>query len=212
MAAKETKIKKTYFIICPLLILITIITSKVILKKELIMDHFAYDILVKQLRNPTLTTIMKWITKLSDVATILILAFLTTIIFYKYIKNKKAAYAIPINITAMTLLNQMIKFLIKRNRPINKLIKISGYSFPSGHAMISAAFYGTLSYLINLYIKNKILKTILIGINIIIIILIGISRIYLGVHYLSDVLVGYSISIIYLTIIININHTKKILP
>lgn len=75
-----------------------------------------------------------------------------------------------------------------------------GYSFPSGHSMVSMAFYGFLIYLIYNNIKNKYIKWILICSLSILIILIGISRIYLGVHYTSDVLAGFLISISYLVI------------
>jgi len=75
-----------------------------------------------------------------------------------------------------------------------------GYSFPSGHSMISAAFYGFLIYLIYKKVKNKKLKITLIIVLSILIVSIGISRIYLGVHYTSDVLAGFTVSVSYLII------------
>ena len=89
---------------------------------------------------------------------------------------------------------------------------MSGYSFPSGHAMASLAFYGLLIYITKRLVKNKYLKILLITLNIAIIILIGVSRIYLGVHYLSDVLTGYSISIIYLLITTKLLNKYKVFP
>ena len=79
-----------------------------------------------------------------------------------------------------------------------------GYSFPSGHSMISAAFYGFLIYLIYKKVKNKKLKITLIIVLSILIVSIGISRIYLGVHYTSDVLGGFLLSISYLILYTNI--------
>lgn len=78
------------------------------------------------------------------------------------------------------------------------------YSFPSGHSMVSMAFYGYLVYLIYKYVKNKYIKWTSITLLSILIFLIGISRIYLGVHYTSDVVGGFLISIAYLIIYINI--------
>ena len=120
---------------------------------------------------------------------------------------------IPSNLIFITLSNQILKRIFKRTRPLGyRLIKATGYSFPSGHAMVSMAFYGLLIYIIYHLIDNKIIRNILITINIIIILLIGISRVYLGVHYLSDVIVGYSVSIIYLLLLTKIIKKYKIFP
>ena len=94
---------------------------------------------------------------------------------------------------------------MQRPRPTEfRLIEETGYSFPSGHSMISLAFYGYLIYLIYKYINNKHLKRILIIILSTLICIIGVSRIYLGVHYTSDVLGGFLISIAYLIIYIEL--------
>ena len=88
---------------------------------------------------------------------------------------------------------------MQRERPTEfRLIDEKGYSFPSGHSMVSMAYYGFLIYLIYKYVKNKKLKYILISGLILLIILIGTSRIYLGVHYTSDVIAGFLVSISYL--------------
>ena len=76
------------------------------------------------------------------------------------------------------------------------------YSFPSGHSSVSMAFYGFLIYLICTEFKNKKYKYLLISVLSIVILFIGLSRIYLGVHYLSDVLAGFLFSIIYLIIFV----------
>lgn len=197
----------------PLLLIITIITIKVITKQELFIDKIAYKILVEYLRNDNLTTFMKLVTKLGNTEVVIPLTIITIIFTIFKIKNKKLSLSITLNLIGITLINQILKHIIKRDRPIGyRLIEMSGYSFPSGHAMASMAFYGLLIYIIKRLGKNKYINNLLITINIAIIILIGVSRIYLGVHYLSDVITGYSISIIYLFIITKILNKYKVFP
>ena len=101
----------------------------------------------------------------------------------------------------ITALNLLLKNIVERPRPEGyRLITETGYSFPSGHSMISAAFYGLIIYFIWKNVKDKKLKYISCTLLGILIVLIGISRIYLGVHYASDVIGGFTISIVYLII------------
>ena len=90
-----------------------------------------------------------------------------------------------------------IKIVIARPRPpIDvRLIDIENYSFPSGHSIMSMVLYGLLIYFVYKYVKNKILKAILILILSILIIFIGFTRIWLGVHFLTDVIAGFSLGI-----------------
>ncbi|MBQ6495125.1 MAG: phosphatase PAP2 family protein [Bacilli bacterium] len=207
--------KKKYYaisiIIVLLILIITIITTKLTINKELLIDKYAYELIVLKLRNDTLTPIMKFITKLSNTSIIILIAILLTIII-SLRKNIKTASLIPINLGIIAIINQILKFIFQRPRPTGfRLIEIGGFSFPSGHAMGSTAFYGLLIYLSYKLIKNKTLKIISIILNSLIIIGIGISRIYLGVHYCSDVVVGISLTIIYLIIFIRTIEKKKII-
>ena len=95
-------------------------------------------------------------------------------------------------------LNHIIKIIIKRPRPINKLIEIGGYSFPSGHAIASVLLFGSLIIISNSYIKtykNKIVTNLFLFICLF---LLAISRIFLNVHYPSDVVAGLLLGIIVL--------------
>ena len=154
---------------------------------------------------------MKIATALSNVSFIAISSIILIVVFI-ILKKKKISQLIMGNLLFIVLLNQIIKFMIRRDRPTGfRLIEMTGYSFPSGHSMVSMAFYGILIYIINHLIKNKYIKIPLIILNIVIIILIGISRVYLGVHYLSDVVTGYSISIIYLLVLTKYLNKYKII-
>ena len=211
MKIKFNKIEISIIIV--LLIIIIAIAIPVISGKELIIDKFAYHTIVENLREYNLDGIMRIITSFSDTITIIGMAIIFTLGFLLFFKNEKEAASIPLILIIITLINQIIKHTVKRQRPDGyRLIPIGGYSYPSGHAMVSMAFYGLIIYIINRKIKNKPLKITMISLTILLIILIGISRVYLGVHYLSDVITGYSISIIYLIIITKILHKLKLFP
>ena len=121
------------------------------------------------------------------------------------IKNKKVGISVLLNLILASLTNYILKQILQRPRPIEyRIIDENGYSLPSGHSMVSMAFYGYLIYLIYRHINNKYIKWSLITLLSLLIISIGISRIYLGVHYTSDVLAGFLAAISYLIIYINI--------
>ena len=146
------------------------------------------------------TPIAKFITNFGGAIFIIIL----TVVLFVLIKNKKIGISIISNLVIITAINQILKRIVQRPRPTEyRIIEETGYSFPSGHSMISMAFYGYIIYLIYKYVKNKYIKWISIVLLSILICSIGISRIYLGVHYTSDVLGGFLLSVSYLVIYIS---------
>ena len=163
-------------------------------------DIIGYKIVSTFLISDFTTPIAKFVTNLGGAIFIIALA----IVLFIVIKNKKVGISIFTNLAIITILNQLLKRILQRPRPTEyRIIEETGYSFPSGHSMISMAFYGYLIYLIYKYIENKYVKLILISLLSILICMIGVSRIYLGVHYTSDVLGGFLISISYLVIYIS---------
>ena len=123
---------------------------------------------------------------------------------------KKNRWFITIDLVGVTLVNQVIKHIIRRPRPnVLRLVEESGYSFPSGHSMVSMAFYGIIIYLVYKNVSNKYLKWILIILLSLLILSIGFSRIYVGVHYFTDVAGGFLLGLAYLIIYINI-YNKRI--
>ena len=124
---------------------------------------------------------------------------LITIISLLLIDSKYEKLLLVINSLGIFFINTFIKLIFQRIRPLKfMIINQKGYSFPSGHSMISIAFYGFLYLMINKYIKNKTKRVILKTILIILMVLIPISRIYLGVHYFTDVVTGILLSAIIL--------------
>lgn len=198
MKKKESIEKSFKWIILFICVVLVIGLVEDILDKEIDkLDVTGYSFISEHFISDNITPIAKGITQLGGAIFLVTL----TVILLIVIKNRKIGLLICANLGISTLLNQILKYIIQRPRPTGyRIIDESGYSFPSGHSMVSAAFYGFLIYLIYKNIRNKYLKYLLITLLSSLIILIGTSRIYLGVHYTSDVLAGILISISYLII------------
>ena len=192
------------WIICFICLILFVALAEDVFNHEIMIgDIIGYKLVSTYLIHDSITPIVKVITWLGSATCLILLTFILFIL----IKNKKQGTLIGINLVIVTILNQLLKFILQRPRPTEfRIINETGYSFPSGHSMISMAFYGYLIYLIYKHMKNKYLKWILISILSVLILMIGVSRIYLGVHYTSDVCAGFIISIGYLILFINITN------
>lgn len=161
-------------------------------------DSFVYN-MVTFFKTDYLTGFYKFITFFASEVMILLVSLVLIIVF----KNKKYGAFALLNAISILILNILLKLIFMRDRPYDlMIITESGYSFPSGHAMASLGFYGFIIYLLwhfNITKRMKILFSIMLSI---LILLIGMSRIYLGVHYASDVLAGYMVSGAYLILYI----------
>ena len=143
--------------------------------------------------SPVITACMKIITHLGDSITVIILCLVLFTIPYL---RKNYALPISISVTLATGINALLKHVFIRPRPdILRLVSETGYSFPSGHSMISMALYGAFALLAwkNMSsIKSKIITTM---VCLALIAMIGFSRIYLGVHYITDVIGGWCLGL-----------------
>jgi len=147
------------------------------------------------------TSIMKFITFFGT-HVFLIPANLALIGYFLFIK-KHRWYSIKVPVVAIgsVVIMSLLKLYFSRSRPLTPILQeVQGFSFPSGHAMSAMTFYGLLIYLMYRYIQGTISKTVLIGFLALFILLIGVSRIYLRVHYTSDVLAGFAMGIIWLVL------------
>lgn len=189
--------KHTKWLITIIFILMFLIIGLYIIKIENnTIDKMIYNLIIT-IKNNTVTNIFKIITSLAGIPFMIIITLI--ILLIKKLKNIR--YYIILNIINDVLLNNILKFIFKRERPLDiMLVEESGYSFPSGHTMVATVFYGFIIYLINKSNLTKRTKIILNTIISILILLIGISRIYLGVHFATDVIAGYLIGIAYLII------------
>ena len=157
-------------------------------------DWFVYH-LVQNLKCDFMTSFFKLCSNLGSTWFYVILVLLLVIF-----KNKKDIW-VGIHLLIIQGINRFIKALVKRARPpqIYHLVKETNYSFPSGHSMSAMAGYGLL--IIEVQKSSLKYKTIIKVFLAIMIFLIGLSRIYLGVHYFSDVIGGFLLSLSYLLFI-----------
>ncbi len=168
-------------------------------------DNIIYAYLSIIIKEP-ITTIAKVITTIGSAYVIIPICLISVICFWK----KKESRYIIVNLITIFFSNQLLKRIVERPRPEGfHIVEELGYSFPSGHSMVSMAFYGLFIYFIYKKVKNKYIKWISIILLALLIMLIGISRIYLGVHYASDVIAGFLLSISYLGLF---THVIKDMP
>ncbi len=154
-------------------------------------DQTVTDFIIS-FRSPQLNKIFQFITDLGDVYGYLILTALCAIGFYLRFKNWRYVLEMLFVMIIAGLSNLALKQVINRARPdAAHLVAVETLSYPSGHAMGAIAFYGFLIYLFYNFKMNTWLKTGILLIFSFLILAIGISRVYLGVHYPSDIVGGF---------------------
>ncbi|MDA8213095.1 MAG: phosphatase PAP2 family protein, partial [Clostridia bacterium] len=142
---------------------------------------------------PATTQAMKLITALGSIATLLPVTLLVIYIFYRRRRHFGDSLMVLAALGGGWLLDELLKIAFHRPRPeLARLVEVSGYSFPSGHAMVSVTFYGFLAYLVWFNFRRSSFRYFASLGLVMLIVLIGVSRIYLGVHYPSDVLAGFA--------------------
>ena len=160
--------------------------------------------------SPSRTSFFRWITQFANpIPIILLVAAVTFVLIY----GKRYTETIWLTggfIVISGIANPLLKLVFMRERPtIKHLVVEHSYSFPSGHATSSMVFYGALLLLLPIFIKHKpLLRTIQVLLGIFIL-LIGISRIYLGVHFPSDILAGFALSLGWLLLTYPIFHEQR---
>lgn len=168
-------------------------------------DNAAYVFFVLHLRRAWLTPIMETI---SSLASPVILAVMLLVV-QAFAPGRRPGVCAAINLVSAVVIDLVMKEIVQRPRPDEsiRLVSETGYSFPSGHSMVSMAFYGLLLWMVWRYEKDVVVKWTCMAGFAAVILLVGISRIYLGVHYASDVLAGFCVSAVWLTV-----YTKVAVP
>lgn len=196
--------KKSLITLIVLIILLVIDIVLLITGYMSNIDSLIYEFIFS-FNNSILTDIFKLISFIAS--TKMIVLYNIIIVIVMIIRKSNKLLLVPIASSISAIVNNLIKVIVARERPgINPLVIETTYSFPSGHSMISILFFGTILYILNRdNYKYKRVFNIIIPIYIL---SVGISRIYLGVHYFSDCITGYLIALIILLLLTNIRRKK----
>lgn len=168
------------------------------------LDEAAYVLIVEHLRTDWLTPIMESISTLATPVTLMVMLLLIV----AFAPGRRPGACCALNLALVVVLNQVLKFLVQRPRPEGfRLAAETGFSFPSGHSMAAMAFFGLLIWMVWHYERDRAVR---IGCSVALaalIVAVGVSRIYLGVHYASDVVAGFCVSLAWLAF-----YTRAVAP
>lgn len=168
------------------------------------LDEAAYVLIVEHLRTDWLTPIMESISALATPVTLMVMLLLIVALA----PGRRPGACCALNLALVVVLNQVLKFLVQRPRPEGfRLAAETGFSFPSGHSMAAMAFFGLLIWMVWHYERDRAVR---IGCSVALaalIVAVGVSRIYLGVHYASDVVAGFCVSLAWLAF-----YTRAVAP
>ena len=196
----KKSLKWIIFALC--IIAIIEILYGIIKYKVLPIDSWAIENIVKNGRNDIVTEILKIVTFFGEAKLLIPVGILGSAIGFFFFKDNKRTICFAGNLVFVAGMNWAIKHVVQRPRPDEslRLVTEDGYSYPSGHAMVTTAFYGLIIFFVYNNVENKLLRNLIcVGLSLLII-LIDFSRVYLGVHYVTDVLSGSLISIAYLIV------------
>lgn len=164
-------------------------------------DHFdsrATDY-VTSFRTPELNNFFQFVTDLGDFYAYLVATIIAGLFFFYKIKNKRFIFQLIGVVILSFLVNLALKEAFDRARPtLEHMVVVKTLSYPSGHAMSAMSFYGFLIYLIFKIKMNRLLRIFMVILFASLIFLIGLSRVYLGVHFPSDVVGGFVAGLIWI--------------
>lgn len=176
-----------------------------VLEGELMrLDAVAYQLFVETLRNDQLTPVMESFSALATPVSLVV--FL--VVIAGFAPGRRPGLCCAVNLVLVVVLNQVLKELVQRPRPEGiGLVAETGFSFPSGHSMVAMAFFGLLVWLIWRYECDRTMRIVCCVALSAVIVAVGASRIYLGVHYASDVIGGFCVSLAWLAL-----YTRVVAP
>lgn len=176
------------------------LANEIVIEKENYLDNWAFSKLQSYI-NPSATRLMLVITFFGSVY-FLSTAYLFLIVYYLFFKKKRK---LSLDVASIGITSTIILFTLKtifhRARPLDPVVHpVSGFSFPSGHSFSSFTFFGLLIYILWNQQMNSLLRWVITILLFLFACIIAISRVYLHVHYASDVLAGFCLCIVWLVI------------
>jgi undecaprenyl-diphosphatase len=165
---------------------------------------------IHQWASPALTSIMRVVTMLGAPSVLFGLSIVASLGFLAR-KNHRAAIMLVVAMVGSILLNMVLKLSFRRSRPVPffDFESPSSFSFPSGHALVSFCFYSVMAALISARTSSRAVRAIVWALAALMVLLTGLSRIYFGVHYPTDVVAGYAAAFIWVIIIGVVDRTFR---
>ncbi len=174
---------------------------KVLKGRAIRIDELGYLLLVERLRSPVRTVAIKAVSNLAS------LPFIVGVLVAAILRAPCRPHVIlaAVNVGAISAIDQLLKVLVRRPRPQGfRLVEAQGLSFPSGHSMAAMAFYGYGAWLVRCGAYELPFGAAIEIALACVILAVGVSRIYLGVHYASDVLGGFCLSFAWLILFVRL--------
>ena len=166
--------------------------------------------IIKQFRGPQLDRYMLFITYLGKTEVVAV-GFLTVEIFLAYLKRGRYLLTLAVSVVCGQIFVNAVKLLVERGRPPASLALVAepSYSFPSGHAFAACSFYGLLAYFVYRSTKKKWIRFLAVLSALLLILVIGFSRLYFGVHWPSDVLASFAAGAAWVTVLITVLEIRR---
>ncbi|MEM3074860.1 MAG: phosphatase PAP2 family protein [Candidatus Pacearchaeota archaeon] len=203
MKKKRLLIISLIFLALFCIVLGQIIFNGLLVKIDNIVNSF-----IPEIQNPIFILISTWIDYFFNIITIFIILLIISVVFL--LKNhKRKTIILSVGFILITFITSILKYLIHRARPLNNLIFENDFSYPSGHVSITLVFFGLLLYLFWDSFKNKKEKIFVTTSYCLVVVIVAFSRVYLNVHWLSDIIGSIFIGLFTLFMIIYLDKSSN---
>lgn len=197
LSAEKNKSSVRFWLLLSATLLFTVVVILVFIAGDTRTDNSVFAF-ISPYRTEWLTSVMNFISFYGN-HDFLVPANLALVIYFLLKKNKQLGLLTLVTALSSLGLMSLTKNIVQRHRPPDPLVSgVTNYSFPSGHAFMSVAFYGLLIWLALAAVSNTWRRRIIIVLLLLLILTIGFTRIYLRLHYTSDVLAGFCLGTIWL--------------